>query len=81
MDSEKELTQTFEQLKEDLMKHHESVYDDEVEVHSLRRKLRNQEQKRKVLLRFGDQLKLMKIKNGQRNIMILILKKNHLVLK
>tara|TARA_B100001094_G_scaffold308650_1_gene341499 strand:+ start:1143 stop:1376 length:234 start_codon:yes stop_codon:yes gene_type:complete len=47
MDSEKELTQTFEQLKEDLMKHHESVYDDEVEVHSLRRKLRNQEQKMK----------------------------------
>ena len=47
MDSEKELTQTFEQLKEDLMKHHESAYDDEVEVHSLRRKLRNQEQKMK----------------------------------
>jgi 2-methylcitrate dehydratase len=37
--------------------------------------------KKKVLLKFGDQLKLMKIKNGQKNIMIQILKKNHLVQK
>ena len=32
----------------------------------------------KVQLKFGKSLKLMKIKNGQKNIMIQILKKNHL---
>ena len=37
--------------------------------------------KEKVLLKFGDQLKLMKIKNGLKNIMIQIPKRNHLVLK
>ena len=37
--------------------------------------------KRKSTIKFGDQLKLMKIKNGLKNIMIQILKRNHLVLK
>ena len=37
--------------------------------------LQKLELKEKALLRFGDQLKLMKIKNGLKNIMILILKK------
>jgi len=47
MDSEKELSQTFEEYRKVVMDHHKSAYDDEVEVHSLRRKLRNQEQKMK----------------------------------
>ena len=40
-----------------------------------------QELKEKVQLKFGNQLKHMKIKNGQKNIMIQIPKKNHLELK
>ena len=38
-------------------------------------------QKRKVQLKFGDQLRHMKIKNGQKNTMIQIPKKNLLVQK
>ena len=33
------------------------------------------------ILNYGNQLQLMRTKNGQKNIIILILKKNHLVQK
>tara|TARA_B100000029_G_C17208908_1_gene827283 strand:+ start:203 stop:436 length:234 start_codon:yes stop_codon:yes gene_type:complete len=47
MDEEKDLAYEFENMKEELMKHHDTAYGNELEVHSLRRKLLKQEQKMK----------------------------------
>ncbi len=45
------------------------------------KKIEDIEQIEKVQLKFGDQLKHMRIKNGQRNIMIQIQNIKHLALK
>tara|TARA_Y100000590_G_scaffold282647_1_gene317966 strand:+ start:205 stop:438 length:234 start_codon:yes stop_codon:yes gene_type:complete len=47
MDKEKDLAHEFENMRQELMKHHDTEYGNEIEVHSLRRKLLKQEQKMK----------------------------------